>query len=110
MKLTESRLRQIIREELTEAMGTPNEAILQPAPEDGRLELVIKRNGQTVFAEFLDALDTRDLKTRYATYRPDSLTAYDDLGEVETEYFGFDEDQFVGAVDDYIRMMQARQA
>jgi len=26
------------------------------------------------------------------------------------EYFDLDEDQFVEAVDDYIRMMQARQA
>ena len=65
MKLTEARLRQIIREELTEATRAPNEATLQPAPEDGRLELVIKNFiGQTLFSEFLDAVDTRDLKTR----------------------------------------------
>ena len=111
MKLTEARLRQIIREELTEATRAPNEANLQPAPEDGRLELVIKNFiGQTLFSEFLDALDTRDLKTRYATYQPDVLTVYNELGGLVAEYFDLDEDQFVEAVDDYIRMMQGRMA
>jgi len=45
MKLTEARLRQIIREELTEATRPPNEAALQPAPEDGGPELVIRLLG-----------------------------------------------------------------
>jgi hypothetical protein len=120
MKLTESRLRQIIREELssvsssevvTEATMPPNEAYLQPAPESGRLELVIKNfHNQSLYTEFLDALSARDLGYIYATYRPGSVTAYNELDELEEEYFGSSEEQFVGAVDAYIQTMQARMA
>lgn len=111
MKLTEARLRQIIREELTEARRADNRAILQPAPEDGRLELVIKNfNDQTIYAEFLDALDTRDLKYLYATYTPSHLVGLDELGEVTMAGSVTGEWHFVKTADDYIRMMQARQA
>ena len=108
MKLTESRLRQIIREELTETTSASNKAILQPAPEDedGRLELVIKSvHGQTPYTEFLDALDTRELEARYTTYTPLSVEFMEP--KVVTLK---DEDQFVKVVTDYIQMMQARQA
>ena len=119
MKLTESRLRQIIREELSSVSSSedeteappPNEATLQPARWSGRLELVINDGyGEPLYTEFLDALSARDLGYIYTTYLPDSVTVLDEDGVLEEEYFGFSEEQFVKAVDAYIRTMQARMA
>ena len=115
MKLTESRLRQIIREEL-DSVSFP-EVVLRIHPENG-LELVPP--GEEPFDNGLplSEFDAQGLRGFFNMYGGRTrgrapgfmINLKNEAGQSESSFFVTDAETFVQVATDYIRMMQARQA
>jgi hypothetical protein len=112
MKLTESRLRQIIREEFDSS-----QVVLRVHPENG-LELVPP--GEERFDNGLplsdfDAQGLRGFFEMYGGRTRGRATGFlinikNELGESASSFYVTDADQFVDVATDYIQMMQGRMA